>query len=66
MWTRNGNTWHYKTMPMLTVEPFAAAGGGITWRACMGGHPVRQITPGKNSRDVMQRAFEYFDRRIDL
>ena len=76
MWTRNGNKWYLKTLPALTVEPCTAKAKyesmipptpSITvWRACFAGHPVPHIPPGRNSRDVMQRAYDYFDRRVDL
>ncbi len=66
MWTRNGNKWYLKTLPALTVEAYKANSHGMAWRACFAGHPVPQITPSRSSRAVMQRAYDYFDRRIDL
>lgn len=66
MRTRYGNTWFMKTLPALTVEAFTPNGCVTAWRACFAGVPLPQITPGRNSRDVMQRAYNYFDRRVDL
>lgn len=69
MWQRYGNTWVYKEMPIITVEPFAQEGqpnGPKVWQACCGGRPVPQIAPSSSSADVMTRTEKYYDARIEM
>lgn len=66
MWTRNGNKWYLKKLPEVTVEPIRTKSSRTAWQACCAGRPILYILPGTNSRDVMQRAYDYFDRRVDL
>lgn len=54
MWTRYGNIWVMKEMPIITVEPFHSDGLYL-WKACCGGRPVEQIKPSTNSAEVMRR-----------
>lgn len=72
MWTRCGNIWVMKEMPIITVEPFPVPvppGGPknhFIWKACCGGRPVEQIKPSTDSAEVMRRTEQYYDARIDL
>lgn len=71
MWTRYGNIWFYNEMPIVTVEPFQVtwpigSPKSYLWKACCGGRPVEQIKPGTNSAEVMRRAEQYYDARIEM
>lgn len=72
MWKRYGNIWVMQEMPIITVEPFPVLGppgspkNKFLWKACCGGRPVEQIEPGTDSAEVMRRAEQYYDARIEL
>lgn len=65
VWVRRGNIWYMDRMPEITVQPIRF-GPATAWQACFKGKPVKAISPALNSRDEMELAYEYFDRRINL
>lgn len=66
MWRRNGNVWYMPRMPRITVEPVRLFGGVIAWQAHFSGSPVEAIGVAFDSSIVREKAFEYFDARIDI
>lgn len=61
LWTYRGGVWILTAAPFITVRLLHG-----TWTACCGGRPVEHIAPGISASDVMRRAWNYYDARIDL
>lgn len=65
LWTYRGRVWILGAAPFITVRLLPGPSGTI-WTACCGGRPVEHIAPGISASDVMRRAWNYYDARIDL
>ena len=70
LWERFGNTWYFRPLRCVTVEPvcFALASGGVSyaWQAFCAGTPLATIPISKNSEDVKRAVYRYYDDRLEL
>lgn len=67
LWTYRGGVWILNVAPFITVHLLPSQGDTFhMWMACCGGRPVDHIAPGMSASDVMRRAWDYYDARIDL
>ena len=66
MWLRDGNVWHWDTVPELEVRPCLMEGGTAWWVCWFNGAACMAVDASKASKAVKQSAYEYFSRRIDL
>ena len=70
LWHRVGNTWYFRPLRCVTVEPvcFALASGGVStaWQAFCAGSPLVNIAISKNSEEVKRAVLTYYDDRLEL
>ena len=70
LWQRVGNTWYFRPLRCVTVEPvcFALENGGVStaWQAFCAGSPLVNIAISKNSEEVKRAVLTYYDNRLEL
>ena len=66
MWIRNGNVWHWDTVPELEVRPCRMDNHATWWTCWFEGRPCIAVGASASSADVKAEAYEYFLGRIDL